>query len=117
MRILTYEQALNRQGVQWEYVEGIKLDDINHTRGKQMQARLEPLDHNLIDEYMALLEDGSEPPPLLLWKPGRGMYVPLDGNQRIEAMRQVAKKHQRPFSGYVVTTDDQMIVRSWARTC
>lgn len=110
MRNSLYEQALQRQGVDFEYVEGIALDDINQTRGQQLQARLEPVDHSLTDEYMLMLEQGSEPPPLLLNRPGRGKYIPLDGNQRIFAMSHVAKKHQRPFSAYVVNSDDPMIV-------
>lgn len=110
MKNPSYEQALTKSGVDFTYVDEVALDEINHTRGKQMQARLVPLDLNLIDEYRTMLEDGCVPPPLLLWKTGRGLYVPLDGNQRIEAMRTAAKKYQKPFSAYVVTNEDQMVV-------
>ncbi len=110
MRSPLYEQALTKCGVKFNYVEAIALDEINQTRGKQMQARLQPLDLSLVDSYRQMLEDGFDPPPLVLWKPGRGLYVSLDGNQRIEAMRTATKKHQRPFSAYEIVTEDQMIV-------
>lgn len=58
-----YEQALNRFGIAWQYRDDVHEDQINVTRGKQLQARLEPLDHNLIEEYANLLKDGSKPPP------------------------------------------------------
>lgn len=110
MRQSNYEQALDKQGVQWEYVESVPITDINHTRGKQMQARLEPLDHNLIDRYSEMLVDGLIPPPLLLWKQGRGMWIPLDGNQRLAANTQTPAKHRlKEFSAYILKTDDPMI--------
>lgn len=110
MRMPNHEQALRRQGVEWEYVEGVTIEQINHTRGKQLQARLEPLDQTLVDNYMEMVKDGSEPPPLLLWKHGRGLYVPLDGNQRVQAMLALPKKYRMPFSAYVIGTADPMIV-------
>lgn len=110
MRNSIYEQALVRLGVEYEYLDSVPLEQINYTRGKQMQARLSPLDLTLVDEYRGMLLDGSEPPPLILHRPGRGLYVPLDGNQRVEAKRTAPKKFQGPFDAYVVKTDDQMVV-------
>ena len=110
MRQMNYEQALTKLGVKWEYADKVPVDSINATRGLQMQARLQPLDHNLIDTYAAMLVDGYEPPPLLLWKHGKSMLIPLDGNQRIAANLQVAKKHRlNHFAAYIVTTDDPMV--------
>lgn len=110
MRQQNYEQALTKEGVKWEYLDKVPIDAINITRGKQMQARLEPLDHDLIDTYASMLVDGFEPPPLLLWKQGRGLWIPLDGNQRLAANSQVAKKHQlKNFSAYVLLNEDPMI--------
>ncbi len=113
VRQASYEQALQKQGIAFEYVDKVPLDQINHTRGKQMQARLEPLDHNLIDNYADMIADGFEPPPLLLWKltNSRSLLVPLDGNQRIAANQQVSgRKQLKAFSAYVITTDDLMLV-------
>lgn len=110
MRNALYEQALNRFGVEWEYLESVPVSEINATRGKQMQARLVPLDDSLIEEYKNLLEDGAKPPPLLLWKPGRGMWIPLDGNQRIAANERATAKHRlKAFDAYVLKSDDPMV--------
>lgn len=111
MKHAIYEQALTKCGVEFEYVEQIPADEINHTRGRQMQARLQPLDHDLIDSYAVMIAEGFTPPPLLLWKHGKSLPVPLDGNQRIAANQQVpAKKRLKHFSAYVVKTDDLMVV-------
>lgn len=111
MRNPTYEQVLTKAGIEWEYREAVPVDQINHTRGKQMQARLQPLDPELINEYEQMLRDGYEPPPLLLHKHGRSLLVPLDGNQRIAANQQAPAKHRlKSFPAYVVQIDDQMVV-------
>ena len=111
MRSHIIEQVLNKQGVKFEYVEKVSHDQINHQRGMAIQARLQPLDLPLIDSYREMRCEGFEPPPLLLWKPSeRSMYVTLDGNQRVHACKTAPKKHQTPFSAYVVDTDDQMVV-------
>ncbi len=110
MRQANYEQALKKLGVEYEYVESVPLADINVTRGKQMQARLEPLDHSLIDNYEGMLREGFTPPPLVLWKHGRSLLVPLDGNQRLAANEQVpAKQRLKSFSAYIVESDDPMV--------
>lgn len=110
-----YEQALDKSGVQWEYLEQVPLEQINVNRGKVMQARLEPLDHDLIERYMEMLKDGRIPPPLLLWRQGRGMWIPLDGNQRLAANALCPVKYRlKTFDAYILKTDDPMIAD---RTC
>lgn len=111
MRNPIYEQALRKQGVQFEYVESVPDDEINWTRGKQMQARLLPLDQTLIDEYALMFEQGFEPPPLLLWKHHKSLLVPLDGNQRGAANAFLPKsKKRKAWSAYIVNLDDLMVV-------
>lgn len=111
MRQPNYEQALEKCGVQWEYVESVPLDTINVTRGKLMQARLEPLDHSLIERYADMLNDGYEPPPLLLWRDSlRGKWTPLDGNQRLAANAECRlNKRRKEFTAYILKTDDPMV--------
>lgn len=41
MRQPSYEQALKKMGVEFEYAAFIKSEEINYTRGRQLQARLE----------------------------------------------------------------------------
>jgi hypothetical protein len=110
MQYPSHEQALARAGLDIVYDPAVPLERINVTRGKQMQARLEPLDPDLIDRYAEMFNDGGEPPPLLLWKHGRGLLVPLDGNQRLAANAQAKPgKRRKEFSAYIVETDDQMV--------
>lgn len=105
-----YEQALIRAGIDFEYIEAVPMEEINETRGRQLQARLVPLDHDLIESYMQMIKEGSEPPPLILWKPGRGMYIPLDGNQRIAANLALPKKDRmKTMSAYVVKVEEHMV--------
>src|SRR5262249_16143149 len=47
--------------------------DLNPWRGLANQPRLDtPLDAALIESYRQMLRDGLKPPPLVLWRPGRG---------------------------------------------
>lgn len=110
MRNPTYEQALTKQGVEFEYVEAVPVEDISEARGRTMQARLVAIDSGLVDQYREMLVDGFEPPPLLLWKHGRSMLVPLDGNQRLLANSTCDKKHRlKSFSAYVVRCEELMV--------
>lgn len=110
MRNPVYEQALNRAGVQWVYVEEIKLEDINLQRGLRNQARiLSPLDDDLVERYRERAMAGDEFPPVVLWKPGpRVMYVPVDGNNRLAAYGKVHKK--KSTDAYVLSTEDEKVV-------
>lgn len=111
MRMPSYEQALQKFGIPFEYVDAVPLADINVNRGKLMQARLDPIDQNLVGEYSRMLGEGFEPPPLLLWKHGRSLLVPLDGNQRLAANAECPiKARRKTFSAYIVKLDDQMVV-------
>lgn len=105
-----YEQALKKLGVQWEYVESVPLSDININRGKTMQARLDPIDPDLIDDYAEMFNEGFAPPPLVLWQHGKSMKVPLDGNMRLAGNAQASPKNRlKAFEAYVIKTDDPML--------
>ena len=110
MRNSSYEQALKKAGVNFAYEEGILVEDINVTRGKQLQARLQPIDDDLVESYAKMTEEGFEPPPLVLWKHGKSKLTPLDGNQRLAANDRVsAKNKKKSFSAYVVSEEDPMV--------
>lgn len=108
MRNPTYEQALTQQGVQWTYVEQVPLIEINAGKGLKNQARLDcPLEDELVETYTLAYKNRSEFPPLVLHKPGRGQYVPIDGNHLLES---AGKAGRRWHDAYVVDTPDQMVV-------
>lgn len=107
MRNPTYEQALAKQGLGFEYAEQVPLDNIDASKGLRNQARLEcPLDEGLVDRYAACMRDGDQFPPLVLWRPGRGAWIPVDGNQRLAA---AAKAKRKTFDAYLLETKDQMV--------
>jgi hypothetical protein len=111
MRNPAYEQALRRLGVKHHYEPQVAVEDINVPAGRRTQARLHPIDDQLVDTYAEMLEEGSDPPPLILWRQGKGRYVPLDGNQRLAANEKVsAKKRRKHFDAYIIESGDQMVV-------
>lgn len=86
MRNATFEKELQRQGVQWEYLPTVTLDFINVQKSLSNQARLEVvLDDYVVAQYTQAYRNGDEFPPLVLYRPGKGKYVLLDGNQRFAA--------------------------------
>ena len=108
MRSELYEQALTKQGVEWEYLEKFDLEDIDGAKSLRNQARLEEaVDQDLVDQYALAMKDGDQFPPLVIWKPNRGRYILIDGNQRLQAMRKLDRKRH---DVYVVKTTDEMIV-------
>lgn len=103
MRNQVYEQLLDKQGVSWEYVESLPISEINVNKSLNNQARLDnPLDEGLIDSYTQSMKDGFEFPPLVVWRPGKGMWLLIDGNNRLAAKLKLSHK----------TTDVYMILNS-----
>lgn len=110
MRNPTYEQALNNQGVKWDYLEKVALSEINETKSERNQARLQvPVDKDLIAEYAAHRRRGDQFPPLVAWRPktGNSKYILIDGNQRTKAFHDAGDKHA---DMYFVDTQDQLII-------
>lgn len=108
MKNPTYEQALTKQGVEWEVLDKVPLLEINTHKGLSNQARLEtPLDEDLVARYEAGYRAQDKFPPLVLWRPGRGKYVPIDGNQRLEACRRANYKYH---DAYLVKCDDPKVI-------
>jgi hypothetical protein len=109
MRNPTFEQALEKQGVTFAYVEEVALMEIDAAKGLRNQARLEePLDAELTETYACSYRDGYEFPPLVLHRPGpRSKFVPVDGNHRLGAAHKAGKK---THDAYVLETTDQQVL-------
>lgn len=108
MRNPAYEQALTAQGVEWEYVEKVGLDEINVSKSLANQARLdEPLSEELVEQYGRLEKEGCQSPPLVLWRPGKGMWIVADGNHRVAAKKRAGRKHA---DAYVLKCSDQRVI-------
>ena len=107
MRNPTYEQALANQGVKWEYVEKFDMAEIDYQKGLQNQARLEmPLDDDLVNAYALRMKDGDQFPPIVLWRPGKGRWIPVDGNHNLAAKR---KNNWKRTDAYLLDTKDQQV--------
>lgn len=52
------------------------------------------------------MQDGCEFPPVVLWRPGRGRWIPVDGNQRLAALDKIGRK---TTDAYIVETSDAMV--------
>lgn len=108
MRSAAIEQALKNQGVEFTYLPRVEREQIDSNKGLRNQARLElPLDDELVKDYVTMRKDGMEPPALVLWRPGKGKYIPADGNHRIAAGDEEDVKE---YDAYVLSTTDPMVV-------
>jgi hypothetical protein len=92
MRSSFYEQALDRQGVQWRYIKNLAMDEINLDRSKNNQVRLtQPVIPELVTQYAGAMRAGDRFPPVVVHRIGKGKYNLLDGVNRtvaaIEARR------------------------------
>lgn len=107
MRNTNYEHILTTQGCGFTYVESIALMDIDLLKGLRNQARLEkPIDDDLVADYATAMKAGAQFPPVVLWRPGRGRWIPVDGNQRLAA---IGKCEKVTTDAYLLDTTDQMI--------
>src|ERR1700724_605455 len=108
MQCRIYEQALNKQGLAWRYEEKVLLKDIDLAKGLRNQARLEcPSDESLIASYAEAKKNGDQFPPPVLWRPGQGRWIPIDGNQRLAAD---AKLGCGKTDAYIVDCKDEQVV-------
>jgi hypothetical protein len=103
-----YEQALTKQGVAFTYHESVDIADIDTARGLRNQARLvNPIEEELVEQYAAAYRDKMEFPPVVLWRPGKGRFTPIDGNNRLAACAKAKKKWH---DAYVVECADRQVV-------
>jgi len=104
-----YEQALEKQGVKWCYVESITIDSIDRTRSLSNQVRLdEPISTELVDRYAASMKEGYEFPAIVVYRTGpKSKFITLDGNHRREA---ILKNHGTVTDAYLVENTDPMVI-------
>lgn len=109
MRSPLFEQTLDREGVNFHYMERLDLKAVDMKKGLKMQARLEnPVDEETIDYYCQLYKDGSDGPPLVVWKvKNKFSWVPCDGIQRTHA---AIKAGRKTLDAYVIQTDDPQVI-------
>lgn len=108
MKNSLFEQCLQREGVQFEYIDGISLDNIDIAKSLRNQARIdEAIVPELVESYSAHMKAGYEFPAIVLWRPGKGKYIIIDGNQRVQAKLKCNHKHT---DAYIVLSTDKKVI-------
>lgn len=108
MRNQNYEQVLLNEGLEYDYVEAVNMEDISQSKSLNNQARLEePVDKVLLEAYTSMLKAGMEAPPLVLWRPGKGMWIIVDGNHRFLARQALNLK---TVDAYILRNTDPLVI-------
>jgi hypothetical protein len=108
MRSPFYEQALAGEGVGFDYSPALSLSEIDGNKSMRNQARLLlPLDDELVKRYAAAMKAGSQFPPIVAYRSGKGRYVLIDGNQRHAA---AMKAGLETLDAYIVNITDPLII-------
>lgn len=116
MRSEIYEKTLERNGVAFDYIEELALSEISAEKGLRNQARLDnPLDEGLAGQYEIAVRDQIKAygkpqfPPIVVWRPGKGAWIPIDGNHRLYVWNLLRRKHIEAYT--VFSTDTKVIER------
>jgi hypothetical protein len=108
MRNATYEQALQKSGIGFEYLDKVPLESIDASKSLRNQARLvDTLDPELVNAYAQSDKEGFEFPPLVAWRPGKGKWNLIDGNHRLAAKQ---KNNRKTVDIYAVNSTDPKVI-------
>jgi ParB-like chromosome segregation protein Spo0J len=103
------EAWLNDRSVEWEFEPELSVERIDRARSLTNQARLEPLNQEVVDRYAADIARGDQFPPVIALDPGgRGKLRLLGGNHRLWAHIAAGKK---TLPAYVVQAEPEMAMR------
>lgn len=98
MRSPFFEQTLALNGLEYTYAESLPLAQIDQTKSLRNQARLtEPIAEDLVSVYATADKLGEKFPPLVVWRPGGGKWILIDGNQRYAAYLRNGKTHSDAY--------------------
>ncbi len=94
------EAELDEAKVDWMFDPDVPLDEFDDEASLRNQARINPIDDDLVDRYAEAMRRGDEFPALLSYRARNGNLVRMDGNHRFKAAQK--EKHEA-FPAYVVT--------------
>lgn len=92
------EQWLDGLGVTWEYVPEVPLALIDQVASLGNQARLRPLDEEVVERYADDMARGDDFPAVLLHRVGKRLVL-AGGNHRITA---AVRNERATFPGYML---------------
>jgi hypothetical protein len=105
-RILELEAWFDQHRITWTLDPDVPVADIDALAGLANQARLSPLDEDVVDRYAADMHAGAHFPPIVVRRHRRKL-IPVGGNHRTAAARRAGIP---TLAAYIVTslTDDQV---------
>lgn len=102
------EAWLDELGVTWHFEPALRLDAIDRAASLANQARLEPLDEEVVERYAADYERGDVFPPVIVYRPGRiGRAVLIGGNHRTAGAGRAGREHH---TAYVVDVNGDQVL-------
>lgn len=113
MRDNITEARLDREGVQWTYVEEVPIVDIDVRASLGNQARFDPINRANVERYALKMIDGEPFPAIILFRKEKDTLVAIDGNHRIAAATEAEKV---AIDAYVLTEMDALTVMRLTRT-
>lgn len=102
------ESWLTERHVTFDFDPGLALDAIDQTASLANQARLEPLDTEVVDRYSADMRRGDTFPPIVVLRRARKGHVIIGGNHRWHAARAA---DLLTLPAYVVDAEGEMVLR------
>ena len=108
------EAWLEAQGVEFEYVENVRISQIDLKKSKELNPRLDcRVNEDVVVQYGEAMEQGAIfPAPFLVHEPGGG-YLVIAGNHRIPAAGLVGRK---TLDAFVILSTDRPVWEFLART-
>lgn len=100
------EKWLDDLGIAWTFKPGLYIGAIDRKASLANQARLEPLDAEVVDRYAADYERGDHLPPVLAYWPGRNQslaVVLIGGNHRVAGAEKAGRS---TVDTYLLDIDD-----------
>ena len=105
------EAWLDALGVRWSFEPTVAISRVDQAQSLANQARLDPLDVDVVERYTADLAAGDVFPAILLHRDGTrvgaGSLVVLGGLHRLHAHLAAGRQ---AIAGYVITTTDRATV-------
>lgn len=101
------EAWLDERKVTWVFEEALPVADIDRVASLANQARLEPLDEDVVDRYAADMERGDVFPPIVVRR-DRKRLVLIGGNHRVTA---AGRAGIRSLPAYVIDAAAEMALR------
>lgn len=108
MRSQRYETILNELKLRWRYEPSVKFERIDIRKSHNNQARDEPLDKDIVEQYREQKQKGTDFDAPVLHEPSKtAKFITIDGNHRIEADIKLLREET---DAYIVEETDQMAI-------